>query len=334
MEKDNILEMRNISIDYKLTKYSLRAVSSCNFDIKRGFITALVGESGSGKTTLASSIIHCISYPGVLSEGTISMRENADSDEITEIEKLGEKEMNALRWEKVSMVFQAAQSSFNPLMTIWEHFWETYHFHDATKKKEAVLARSKELLDYVKLDVDRVLTSYPHELSGGMKQRASIAFSLLLNPALIILDEPTTALDVITQRYIFEILKNINKTFGISMLLMTHDINVVAQFSDYVGVMYAGRIMEYGKTEEVFYNPKHPYTKGLLRATPSLSGDIKQLKPIEGNPPDLRELPSGCVFRVRCPFAKEVCANSEPENIDFGGRFSRCFFAKESHTWH
>lgn len=220
MERENVIEICGLSIDYPLRKYTLRAVSNCSLQIKRGAITALVGESGSGKTTLASAIIRCVSEPGIVADGTIQLWDDIDVAP-TPIEKLSEKELSKLRWNRVSMVFQAAQSSFNPIMTIWDHFWETYHTHEPEVPKAEVLKKAKELLDYVKLDVDRVLQAYPHELSGGMKQRTAIAFAMLLNPAVIILDEPTTALDVITQHYIFDILRKIKGDTGVSMLLMT-----------------------------------------------------------------------------------------------------------------
>lgn len=329
MHSDNIVEIRNVSIEYPLRKYTLRAVSDCSLEIKRGAITALVGESGSGKTTLASSIIQCISEPGKVVDGTIQLWDDIGKAP-TSVTNLSEKELSKLRWNRVSMVFQAAQSSFNPIMTVWEHFWETYHTHEPKASKSDVLRKTKELLSYVKLDVNRVLSAYPHELSGGMKQRTAIAFAMLLDPDVIILDEPTTALDVITQHYIFDILRKIKDDTGVSMLLMTHDINVVAQFSDYVGVMYAGRIMEYGKTEEVFSNPKHPYTKGLLQATPSLSCDLSELQPIAGSPPDLRNLPTGCKFCDRCPLATERCFGEEPATKKIPGREYKCYLTEEA----
>lgn len=329
MHGDNIIELCDLSIDYPLKKYTLHAVSDCSLEIKRSAITALVGESGSGKTTLASSIIQCLSEPGRVVNGTIRMKDSADGEPIA-VEQLSEKELSKLRWDRISMVFQAAQSSFNPIMTIWEHFWETYHTHRPQAAKAEALEKTRELLDYVKLDVDRVLKAYPHELSGGMKQRTAIAFAMLLDPDMIILDEPTTALDVITQRYIFDILRKIKEDTGVSMLLMTHDINVVAQFSDYVGVMYAGRIMEYGKTKEVFSSPRHPYTKGLLQATPSLSCDLSELKPIPGSPPDLRYLREGCKFCDRCSFATERCFRQEPETRVIAGRMYKCHLAEEA----
>lgn len=329
MHSDNIIELCNVSIDYPLRKYTLHAVSDCSLAIKRGAITALVGESGSGKTTLASAIIQCISDPGRLVGGTIRLTGDIDGEPVS-VEKLLEKDLRKLRWNRVSMVFQAAQSSFNPIMTIWDHFWETYHTHEPQAPKAEVLQKTRELLGYVKLDVDRVLNAYPHELSGGMKQRTAIAFAMLLNPDVIILDEPTTALDVITQHYIFDILREIKEDTGVSMLLMTHDINVVAQFSDYVGVMYAGRIMEYGKTADIFAAPKHPYTKGLLQATPSMSCDLGELKPIAGSPPDLRNLPEGCKFSDRCPFATERCFVHEPEMNVIADRMYKCYLAEEA----
>ncbi len=326
---DNIVEFRGVSIEYPLKKYTLKAVTDISLDLKRGKITALVGESGSGKTTLASSLIACISEPGRLAGGEIRFRGRGETEEIR-VDQLTEKEMRRFRWEKVSMVFQAAQSALNPVMTVREQFFETLSAHDSRLSKEEKEKRCNELLDYVKLDPERVLASYPHELSGGMKQRVMIAFSLLLDPELIILDEPTTALDVITQSYIFNLLKEINRDMGISMLLMTHDISVVAKFADYVGVMYGGRLMEYGTVKSVFKNRYHPYTAGLIGATPSIIGDIAEMKPIEGNPPDLLKLPSGCIFAPRCPKCRELCREEEPKTrIAPDGGKGKCHFYRE-----
>lgn len=232
-QTDNIAVFRNVSIDYPLKKYTIRAVTDVNFELKRGKITALVGESGSGKTTLASSLIRCISEPGRVAAGEILFRGKNKEGEIEEIrvDKLSDKEMRAFRWNKVSMVFQAAQSALNPVMTVRQQFFETLDAHEAKLPKgekkqksgdrEAKEQKCRDLMEYVKLDADRVLASYPHELSGGMKQRVMIAFALLLDPELIILDEPTTALDVITQNYIFNLLRKINRERGISMV--AHD---------------------------------------------------------------------------------------------------------------
>ncbi len=328
---ENIIEFRNVSIDYPLKKYTIRAVTDVSLGIKRGKITALVGESGSGKTTLSSSIIKCISEPGKIAAGEIVFFDNADGEEKeTVVSGLKEKQLKEFRWKRVSMVFQAAQSALNPVMTVEEQFVETLLAHGEVRDKQKQRERCKDLLSYVKLDADRVLSSYPHELSGGMKQRVMIAFSLLLNPDLIILDEPTTALDVITQNYIFNLLKQINRETDISMILMTHDISVVAKFADYVGVMYGGRLVEYGTVNDIFRKHRHPYTEGLIKATPSIIGDIDKLSPIEGAPPDLMNLPKGCIFSPRCPYAQDICRGDEPPTVysDDGSK-GRCYFYEE-----
>jgi len=327
---ENIIELKKVTIDYNLKKYSLRAVSEVSLPIKKGKVTALVGESGSGKTTLATSILEVISSPGVVDSGEIIYFGDKVPFDIT---KLSEHELNAFRWKDVSMVFQGAQSALNPIMTVYEQFEETYrvHHHRLPKAKLVKQAKKKtiELLNFVNLDPDRIMPMYPHELSGGMKQRVMIAFSLLLNPKLIILDEPTTALDVIVQGYIFKILKRINVEMGISMLLLTHDIGVVAEFADYVAVMYGGKLMEYGTTRQVFKEKLHPYAKGLIESTPSLLSDIDQMKPIKGSPPDIRNLPHGCVFHPRCDFCMDICKTIEPVDHMLGDHLVKCHLVEE-----
>lgn len=328
---DNIVEFKNVYIDYPLRKYTLHAVSDVSMNIRRGKITALVGESGSGKTTLSSALIRCISEPGRIASGEILFY-SADrpSGEPVHIEKLTEKELRSFRWQKISMVFQAAQSALNPVMTIREQFYETLREHGSTSSPDEKEEKCRKLLEYVKLDVDRVFDSYPHELSGGMKQRVMIAFALLLDPELIILDEPTTALDVITQSYIFNLLKQINREKGISMLIMTHDISVVAKFADYVGVMYGGRLMEYGSVRHVFQKRLHPYSAGLIGATPSLLQDVALIKPIAGTPPDIRNLPKGCVFWPRCEKCMERCKSEDPATVEFlDGSKCKCHLQAE-----
>ena len=324
--QENIFEIRDLVVQYQLKKFTLSAVNHVNIDIKRGKITALVGESGSGKTTLATAILNCISTPGKITNGEVLY---FGKEQIVDVAKLDNDELNQFRWKEVSMVFQGAQSSLNPLMTIYEHFLETYAAHNPKvkrkKMKEIVREKAVELLTFVNLDPERVLVMYPHELSGGMKQRVMIAFSLLLEPKLIILDEPTTALDVIVQNYIFKLLKKINKEMGISMLLLTHDIGVVAQFADYVAVMYGGEVVEYGTVFDVFTQRLSPYTNGLIKATPSLITDINEMESIPGTPPDIRKLPKGCVFNPRCAKCMEVCLNTPASVKDMGnGHFVKC----------
>lgn len=330
MDHENIVEFRHVCIDYPLKKYTLHAVHDVSLDIKRGKITALVGESGSGKTTLSSALIQCISEPGIIASGEILFYGKEEKEPI-HVETLKDKALRKFRWNKISMVFQAAQSALNPVMTVREQFFETLREHGDTSSAEEKESKCRKLLEYVKLDVDRVFESYPHELSGGMKQRVMIAFSLLLDPELIILDEPTTALDVITQSYIFNLLKQINREMGISMLIMTHDISVVAKFADYVSVMYGGRLMEYGTVRHVFKRRSHPYTAGLIGATPSIIQDISGIRPIEGKPPDIRNLPKGCVFWPRCEKCFDLCKTEDPETVCFAdGSKCKCHLSREA----
>ncbi len=333
---ENIVEIRDIVIEYKLKKYALRAVDGVSLDIAAGKITALVGESGSGKTTVASSLLNCISSPGEIVSGTV--RRHTGPNEVTEVEKLGENALNEFRWKQISMVFQGAQSALNPVVTIFNQFYETMVVHENYKPKserkkitkQEAEQRIRYLLDFVNLDADRVMTSYPHELSGGMKQRVMIAFSLLLDPKLIILDEPTTALDVITQDFIFKLLQKVNREMGIAMLLLTHDISVVAKYADYMAVMYGGRLMEYGTVEEVFEHKYHPYTRGLIDSTPAINKDVGLLRPIGGEPPDLLNMPAGCKFHPRCPQCKEICKQSEPKTVTMEtGHRVKCFLYED-----
>lgn len=334
--QENIVEIRNISIDYILPKYALRAVENVDFSIKKGKITALVGESGSGKTTIASSLLNCISSPGKIVAGQV-LYYGADDDNPIDIATLKINDLNQFRWQEISMVFQGAQSALNPVVTIFHQFYETMVVHENFKprkeRKKITKAQAKErityLLQFVNLDPERIMNAYPHELSGGMKQRVMIAFSLLLDPKLIILDEPTTALDVITQDFIFRLLQKINREMGIAMLLLTHDIAVVAKYADYMGVMYGGKLMEYGTVEEVFEQRNHPYTNGLIESTPSLLKNVSHLKPIEGTPPNLLDRPTGCCFHPRCAKCMERCRNEEPKMVKKGNNLVKCFLFEE-----
>ena len=309
MKPENIIEVEHICIDYKMKKFDIRAVDDVDFVIPKGKITALVGESGSGKTTLATSLFNCLSEPGVITAGKVLFN---GKDGVVDVAALSQKELEKFRWKNASMVFQGAQSALNPVMTIFQQFQETLIVHNAVKSREEALKISRHYLEFVNLDADRVLEAYPHELSGGMKQRVMIAFALLLEPELILLDEPTTALDVITQKYIFELLKKINVELGISMLLLTHDISIVARYADYVGVMYGGKVVEYGDVYQVFSCDYHPYTRGLINATPSLIKPLDQLRPIEGTPPNLLDMPTGCAYHPRCPYCTDRCREEKP----------------------
>ncbi len=323
-ENDYIVTLDKLTVDYKMKAFSLRANDEISLKIKRNSITAFVGESGSGKTTLAVSLFNCLVEPGEITSGKVLFH---SKDETTiDVTTLNEDELRKFRWEKVAMVFQGAQSSLNPVMTIYKQFKETYLQHRPKTKEDIIKKRCHEVLDIVNLDGERILKMYPHELSGGMKQRVMIAFAFLLEPELIILDEPTTALDVITQEYIFSILKEINEKMAITLVLLTHDIAIVARYADYLAVMYAGNVVEYGETTEVFKKRYHPYTAGLIKATPSLILPLDEMAPIDGNPIDLLNKCAGCLFAPRCPKRFSPCDIAPPPHIEVEpNHFVQCY---------
>ena len=303
---ENILEIRNLVVKFPLYIGTIYAVNNVDLNIKRGSITALVGESGCGKSTIASSLLKMVSNPGVIDSNSHIYFNGKD------VLQMSDKEILQYRWASVSMVFQAAQSCLNPAYTIGDQIVETYREHGDKRSEEVLREEGKKYLSYVRLDGDRILNSYPHELSGGMKQRVMIAFALLLEPELIILDEPTTALDVITQDYIFDILQKIHDEFGVTMILLTHDIAVVAKVATHMAVMYAGKVIEEGEIFEIFNNPAHEYTRQLIASAPSLLDDVNDRRSITGTPPDLLKLPKGCYFSPRCDMCEQRCLDERP----------------------
>jgi len=301
----NIYSVKNITVEYVMRNMSVKAVNNVSIDIRNGEALGIVGESGSGKTTLALSLLNLVPPPGKITNGRIIFDGKID------VLALREEELRKFRWKQVAMVFQGALNSFNPVLRIGDQMLETIMEHENVDKEEA-LERISKLLKLVRLEPNRTMKAFPHELSGGMKQRAMIATSLLLNPRVLILDEPTTALDVISQKYILNILSDLKKKLEITMILLTHDLAICTELVDRVAVMYAGRIVEIAKMEDLFLKPKHPYTIGLMQAIPSVIGDVKELKPIPGSPPDMFNMPSGCPFHPRCPYAIERCKKEEP----------------------
>lgn len=324
MKKDNIFEIRNLTVKFPLYIGTIYAVNHVDLDIQRGSITAIVGESGSGKSTIASALLNMVTNPGVIDQESHVYFNGED------VLRMSKAALNKYRWNNVSMVFQAAQSCMNPVYTIGQQMIETYREHGDKRSDETLLKEAGEYLGYVHLDAKRVLHSYPHELSGGMKQWVMIAFSLLLKPELIILDEPTTALDVITQDHIFEILKNIHDNFGVTLVLLTHDIAVVAKVATHMAIMYAGTVVEQGEIFDVFDAPAHQYTRQLIASAPSLLDDVQDRRSITGSPPDLLRLPKGCYFSPRCDMCTQQCLTTRPETVTFGnGRSVACFRWKE-----
>ena len=287
MQKTPLLDIQNISIHYHTKRGSLEAVHQASFSIDHQTSVAVIGESGCGKTTLATSIVQMLSRNASIVEGSILFA--PEGQKSIDLTKLSEQEMRPLRWNNIVMMFQASQSSFNPVAKIYTQFLDTAKAHENPYEPEKVLARAKKLLELVYLDSETVLNAYPHELSGGMKQRTLIALSLLLDPQLVILDEPTTALDPITQKKILRLLNELRSSQGFSLMFITHDLGIVTQLSDRVVTMYAGTVVENSPTKAFFSDPMHPYSKGLFKAIPSLDASFEQLYSIPGSTPDLVE---------------------------------------------
>jgi peptide/nickel transport system ATP-binding protein len=322
LEADQVLSVRGLSIAYATRRGPVQAVRDVSFDLRRGETLAIIGESGSGKTTLAVSLIRLSPRTARVTKGRILYRKD---DDTIDVASLGDSELREFRWSECAMVFQAALNSFNPVISIWEQFLDTAQAH-GMKKVNEVRARSGELLRLVNLDPERVLRAYPHELSGGMKQRVLIAMSLLLEPAIIILDEPTTALDILTQRAIIDLLRKLREQLGFSMIFISHDLSLAAELADRVLTMYAGTVVERASVKDLFYRPRHPYSMGLLRAVPRVSGALGSVVSISGSPPDLIHLPHGCSYNPRCPFVIDECRVREPDllPVDTPQHDARC----------
>lgn len=318
MKAQSVLEIENLKVYYFTESGVVKAVDGVSLSVDRGELVALVGESGSGKTTLAYAIMRLVPPPGRIVDGRIIL------DNINVLE-LPEEELRKLRWRKVSMIFQGAMNSLNPVMKVGDQIAEALLYHDAVDDLEEGRRIARELFKLVGLDPERV-DSYPHELSGGQKQRVVIAMALALNPDLIIADEPTTGLDVTTQAKIMDTIRNIQRETGISVLLITHDLPLVAEVADRVYIMYAGKIVEAGDVKRIFYKPLHPYTGGLIGAVPSHIGPKKRLTALPGEPPDLRSPPRGCRFHPRCPYVMPICREKEPPIITSNPRdFVACW---------
>ena len=322
LEADQVLSVRGLSIAYSTRRGPVQAVRDVSFDLRRGETLAIIGESGSGKTTLAVSLIRLSPRTARITKGNILYRKD---DDTIDVASLGDSELREFRWSECAMVFQAALNSFNPVISIWEQFLDTARAHGMTDAKQ-VRARSGELLGLVNLDPERVLRAYPHELSGGMKQRVLIALSLLLKPSIIILDEPTTALDILTQRAIIDLLRKLREQLGFSMIFISHDLSLAAELADRVLTMYAGTVVERASVKDLFYRPRHPYSMGLLRAVPRVSGALGSVVSIAGSPPDLIHLPQGCTYNPRCPFVIDECRVAEPAllAVDMPQHDARC----------
>ncbi len=315
---ETLLEVRNVKTYFYTLRGVVRAVDDVNLELSRGESLGIAGESGCGKSTLAFTIIRLIPPPGRMVGGSIVFQG-------VDITKMSEEEFRQkIRWKGISMIFQGAMNVLNPVITVGDHLAEVLMLHKNYTKKEA-LAEAAKLLQMVGIEPRR-LKSYPFELSGGMKQRVVIAMALALNPPLVIADEPTTALDVVVQAQIMNLLKKLKRELKTSIILISHDLSLIAELADKVAIMYAGKIVEQGLSDYVYKTPKHPYTQGLLGSIPRLRGEIRDLTWIPGVPPDLRYPPPGCRFHPRCKYAMEKCKKEEPPVIEVEkGHYVACW---------
>jgi len=304
---DPIMEIRDASVTFDMDRGESGVLDQATLDIKRDEILGIVGESGSGKSMFAAALLDAIVEPGILS-GEVTYY--PEKGEPVDVLNLSAEELRHFRWEEISMVFQGAQSSFNPTITIRDHFKETIEAHNY--KMEQAMSHARELLAELYLEPDRVLDAYPHELSGGMQQRALIALSLVLEPKVLVMDEPTAALDLLMQRSILSLLENLQEKYDLTVVFITHDLPLVAGLADRLAVMYAFEFAEIGPANEIIREAAHPYTRSLLQAVPSLDTSIEEMHPIEGKAPDPVNVPEGCSYHPRCPIATEECRQEDP----------------------
>jgi peptide/nickel transport system ATP-binding protein len=337
---NTLLEINHLSVDYDSTRGTVHAVNDVSFTIERGQIFGLAGESGSGKSTLAYAIARLLQSPAVVTQGqvlyhphraapsagTLPVNRQAKlgsrgdpcgrpggskDDAVVDVLALNPDQLRAFRWRDLSIVFQSAMNALNPVLDIGTQITDVLHAHNPLMTAARARSRAVELLQLVGIASDR-LHSYPHELSGGMRQRAIIAIALALDPEIIIMDEPTTALDVVVQRDILAQIMRLRNDFGFSVIFITHDLSLLLEIADTIAIMYAGRIAEIGTSKDLLRHPRHPYTYGLLNSFPSLRGPQSRLTGIPGSPPDLRSVPPGCAFHPRCAFAFTACHTIVP----------------------
>ena len=294
-ERAPLLELRDLVVEYGTERGAVTAVNGVSLAIRPGEIVGLAGESGCGKSTIANTILQVLRPPGRIAGGEIVFKGR-------NLVGLPPSELRQIRWRHIAMVFQSAMSSLNPVTRIEDQFVDMFRAHQKISKRFATM-KAAELLEVVGIDRDR-LRAYPHELSGGMRQRVVIAMAMALGPELLLLDEPTTALDVIVQREILQQLEELQREMGFAVLFITHDLSLLVEFSDRIAIMYSGDIVEEANADELFAHPAHPYTAGLMASFPPLSGELTTMTGIPGNPPDLHDPPTGCRFHPRCPAAR------------------------------
>ncbi len=324
----SLLRVENLRTVFHTPDGTVRAVNGVSFELEKGASLGIVGESGSGKSVTVMSLMGLIPTPPGEVTGTMALFDDVD------LLKLSENELSKLRGNQISMIFQDPMTSLNPFLRISLQLTEVLEEHYNMTRKQA-LEKAVEMFDLVGIPSARKrIHDYPHQFSGGMRQRAMIAMALLCQPKLLIADEPTTALDVTIQAQILDLIRDLRNELDTTVILITHDLGVVAGMCDHIAVMYAGNIIEYGQTIDIFKKPSHPYTQGLLKSLPRLDEREKvQLLPIKGQPPDLTKIPSGCPFRLRCDHATEKCRNKYPEKTIFNNdHYTHCWHADKIRT--
>ncbi|MGO9413389.1 MAG: ABC transporter ATP-binding protein [Spirochaetia bacterium] len=305
---ETILRVNDLVIQYPISIGVVRAVEGVSFTLADGEALGLVGESGCGKSTLGLSLLKLLRPPGQVTGGTIMYRG-------TDVLGLDQRSLLALRGQSISMIFQNPLTSLNPLFTVERHFLETIHFHDASMPRRDALAAVEKMLATLSIERKR-LREYPHQLSGGMRQRIMIGLALIMNPDILIADEPTTSLDVIVEAGFTQLLADLRRVYKLSIILITHNLGLVAEIADRIAVMYGGKIMEIGPAEDIFARPLHPYTQGLINCVPNIRLEQKELVTMPGSPPDLVSPPSGCRFAPRCPKVMPICREKAPELLE------------------
>lgn len=303
-----VLSVRDLSVSYLAKRGRVRAVQNVSFDLHKGETLALIGESGCGKSTLNLALIRQLPSSGSIDNGQILY--TRPDGKIVDVVSLNKGDLRRFLWADCAMVFQGALNSLNPVLRVRDLVMDTARAHGLNQNEAK--RRAFELFEKVRLDPARVFNAYPHELSGGMRQRVLLALALLLRPQIVIMDEPTTAVDILTQRSILDVIEQLKKEFGFSVIFISHDLAVAAEIADTVATMYAGEIVEIGPVEEVFYRSRHAYSLALLNAAPRLSTGEETLESIPGSPPDLIQPPSGCKFHPRCAFAVDLCKTTPP----------------------
>jgi len=317
-----LLEISSLAVDYRTSRGTVHAVEDVSFSLEKGETLGLAGESGSGKSTLGLSIMRLVPYPGIIAKGRIKIDEK-------DVLELSDENMRSIRGRKVAYVFQDPMISLNPVKRISAHFTQLIITHEPKTKKEEAYGRARDILKKLGILPERI-NDYPHQFSGGMRQRIMIGLAIALNPDLVIADEPTTALDVIVQAKILDLLESLRKIYGMALVLISHDVSILLERCDKIIVMYAGHMVEYANSTELYKNPKHPYTQGLLKSIPNIELVDQKLSAIPGSPPNMLHPLKGCHFLPRCAYANEKCSVKEPPLVDMGNNhFVRCFLDEE-----